>query len=331
MSKEIIKTIDIHTHLLSSDVKFDRIYDKLALMFFGKKMGLDLDKVKQDPYGAYVDALIGNVVSSEHIEKIVLFGVDAKIGLDGVEIDRDMSVCASNDDVLSIYQKHPDIIVPFFSINPNRADALDLIDRYVELGFKGAKFLQNYWAIDLGDDRYKPYFQKLAKLDLPLIVHTGSENSISSVKEYESIKMLEAPLRCGVKVIAAHMALEYSLKNIYKAISNNPKYFNKEYFLLLEMLEIHENLYADISALLTPFRAKALRDLSQREQIHHKLLFGSDFPVPTTTLFSSYDLSLAKRFALSKIQNPFDRYAKSILEYFDATNPIYTNHKKLLD
>jgi hypothetical protein len=56
-----------------------------------------------------VDALIGNVVSSEHVEKIVLFGVDAKIGLDGVEIDRDMSVCASNDDVLSIYQKHPDI------------------------------------------------------------------------------------------------------------------------------------------------------------------------------------------------------------------------------
>ena len=36
-----IKTVDIHSHLLSADVKFDRFYDKLALAFFAKKFDIN--------------------------------------------------------------------------------------------------------------------------------------------------------------------------------------------------------------------------------------------------------------------------------------------------
>jgi predicted TIM-barrel fold metal-dependent hydrolase len=96
------------------------------------------------------------------------------------------------------------------------------------------------------------------------------------------------------------------------------------------MLETHHNLYADISALLTPVRAKVLRDLSSQKQVHHKLLFGTDFPVPFTTVVNSYDLSLKKRFQLSKVKNPHDRYAEAMLEYFDRDNAIFTNHEKIL-
>jgi predicted TIM-barrel fold metal-dependent hydrolase len=325
-----VQTVDMHTHLLSSDVKFDRLYDRVALVLFGKKMGLNLDEAKQNPYQAYINALIGSIKDSQHISQVVLFGVDAKFDEYGKEVDRDISVCASNDDVLKVYEANSDIIIPFFSINPNRKDALDMIDQYVALGFKGAKFLQNYWSVDLNDKKYEPYFQKLAYYNLPLIVHTGSENSIDSTKEYESIRMLQAPLKAGVKVIAAHMALEYSIMDIFKIFSKDNKNFNSEYFMLIEMLKEYDNLYADISALLTPFRAKALRDLSMRKDIHHKLLFATDFPVPMMSIFSSYDLGLSKRLELSKILNPFDRYAKTILEYFKEDSLIYTNYKKIL-
>lgn len=111
-----------------------------------KKLGLEYEKSKIDPYQAYIDALTNSIRDSKHISKVALFGVDSKINYDGNELHRDAAVCATNEDLLDIYNKNKDIIIPFFSINPNREDALDLIDKYSELGFKGAKFLQNYWG-----------------------------------------------------------------------------------------------------------------------------------------------------------------------------------------
>ncbi len=326
-----MQTIDIHAHLLSSEVRFNRIYDRIALKMVGKKMGLDPKKLVAAPYKTYTDALVHGIRSSKHLSHSVLFGVDARVDDKGKVLHKDLTVCATNEDVLKLYQEHPDVIVPFFSINPMRPDALDEIDRYCELGFKGAKFLQNYWGVDTREARYCPYFEKLKEKNIPLIVHIGSESSVHSFKTCETLAMLDQPLHVGVNVIAAHMALNYQMHRPFKAFSKNPKNFNEEYFTLLEMLQHRKNLYADISALLTPVRAKALRHLSQQHEVHDKLLFGTDYPVPFTTIFNTYDLPYKKRFELSKITNPFDRYSATILEYFPAQNPIYDNYKKVLN
>lgn len=326
-----MKTIDIHTHLLSSDVAFDRFYDKLALYFFAKKFGMNPKALSRDPYGEYTRALVESVRGSKHVDKIVLFGVDARVDEVGETMHKDITVCATNEDVAALYRGNEDVIIPFFSINPKRPDALDLIDRYADAGFRGSKFLQNYWGVDTREARYRPYFDKLAQRGLPLIVHVGSESSVHSFKSCESIEMLNQPLEAGVNVICAHMALSYDPLKIWRAFSKNPKHFNDEYYLLLDMLKKYPNLYADISALLTPVRAKVLRHLSQQEEVHHKLLFGTDFPVPFSMVFNSYDLPFSKRFELSREGNPFDRYAKGILEYFPASNPIYSNYAKILE
>jgi predicted TIM-barrel fold metal-dependent hydrolase len=326
-----MRTVDIHTHLLSSDVAFDRFYDRIAIRLFGKKFGIDPKELARDPYRAYVRALTDSVRNSEHVEKVVLFGVDERVDDAGETLHKDITVCASNEDLLAVYEANRDVVVPFFSVNPKRPDALELIDRYVEHGFRGAKFLQNYWGVDTREARYRPYFEKLAEKNLPLIVHVGSESSVHSFKACESIEMLDRPLDAGVNVICAHMALSYEPRRILRAFSKNPKHFNDGYFTLLEMLKRHDNLYADISALLTPVRAKVLRHLSEQRDVHGKLLFGTDFPVPFTTLLNSYDLPWKKRFEISKEANPFDRYSKAILEYFERDSPIYTNYEKVLD
>lgn len=141
-----MKTIDIHTHLLSSDVRFDRFYDKLALHFFAKKFGMNPKALVNNPYGEYTRALVESVRGSQHVEKIVLFGVDARVDEAGETLHKDITVCATNEDVAALYRGNEDVIIPFFSINPKRPDALDLIDRYADAGFAGAKFLQNYWG-----------------------------------------------------------------------------------------------------------------------------------------------------------------------------------------
>jgi uncharacterized protein len=325
-----MKTVDIHTHLLSSDVVFRRFYDRIAVRFFAKKLGIEPKALLRDPYNAYAQALVEGVRCSQHVEKIVLFGVDARVDDGGNELHRDLTVCATNEDLLGLYEQNKDVLIPFFSVNPNRPDALELIDRYVAHGFKGAKFLQNYWGVDTREARYRPYFEKLAAFNLPLIVHVGSESSVHSFKACESIAMLEGPLEAGVTVVCAHMALSYHPLRLFRAFSKNPRHFNAEYFTLLQMLKTYDNLYADISALLTPVRAKVLRHLSEQEDVHHKLLFGTDFPVPFTTLLNSYDLPWKKRLELGRVANPFDRYAGAILEYFGPENPVFTNHKKVL-
>ncbi len=137
--------------------------------------------------------------------------------------------------------------------------------------------------------------------------------------------MLELPLACGVTVIAAHMGLgriNHKLL-IWKNITRNPHDFDDDYFILLDKLKTYTNLYADISAILVPLRARALPHLAQQKAVHDKILFGTDYPVPFTTTLNSYDLSWAVRRKISSITNPFDRYISAILEYFPENSPIY--------
>ena len=327
-----MQTIDMHVHLLNPKVKFDRLFDKIALNF-ADNMGQTPQKLKKDPYGGFLEGLTGSLKSSRFVKKVCLLPVDARVDENGNEIHKDRTICSSSDDVLRVYENYPDLIIPFFSINPLRKNSLELIDRYIQKGCKGAKFLQNYWGVDLNDKRFLPYYKKIRDSDIPLIIHTGSEYCIESFRAFESIKMLKLPLLAGVKVIAAHMGLgniDYKLL-FWKNFSKDPKYFDKEYFELLKLLEKYENLYADISGFLTPIRARALGHLSTQKHIHHKILFGTDYPVPFIIKVNTLDLSSDEKNRLVKIKNPFDRYIETILNYFPKESKIFSNYKKVLE
>ncbi|VAX11468.1 hypothetical protein MNBD_GAMMA26-2529 [hydrothermal vent metagenome] len=327
-----MKTIDIHTHLLNPNVQFDRLFDKIAIRFFASKLGMPADQLKIAPYATYVESMAKAVAESQHVEKICLFGVDSRLDEKGREIDRDKTVCAMTTDVLTVVDDHPDEFIPFMSVNPRRTDGLDLIDEYVGRGCRGAKFLQNYWGVNLNEERFVPYYEKLKAHDIPLIIHIGSEYSIDADARFERTDMLALPLATGLKVIAAHMGLgqiNYKFR-FWRNLSKNPDYFDEDYFILLEMLQRHDNLYADISAILAPMRARALRHLSKQDAVHEKILFGTDYPVPFSIRLNTYDLPADTRKQLNNIANPFDRYVAAMLKYFPEGNPIYGNYQKLL-
>lgn len=327
-----MKTIDIHTHLLNPKVTFDRLFDKVTIRFFAKSLGVDPVQLMGDPYNTYVDSMARAIRESKNVDKVCLFGVDARLDDKGNEIDRDKTVCAMSSDVLAVAEKHPDQFIPFFSINPLRPDALERIDEYLKKGCKGAKFLQNYWGVDLNNERFIPYYEKLKENNIPLIIHIGSEYSIDSFAQFERIEMLNLPLEIGVTIIAAHMGLGRINHKLmfWRNLSKNPSHFDLDYFRLLEMLKKHDNLYADISAILAPLRARALRHLSEQTEVHGKILFGTDYPVPVPIRFNSYDLPKSTRKKIDALTNPFDRNVSAILEYFPEDNPIYSNHTKVL-
>jgi predicted TIM-barrel fold metal-dependent hydrolase len=327
-----MKTIDIHTHLMNPDVRFDRLYDKLTIRFFAKSLGVDPQALMADPYQAYVASMASSIRKSVYLEKACLFGVDSRFDEQGNETHRDKTVCAMTEDAIDVAERYPDQFIPFMSVNPRRQNALDLIDEYAERGCQGAKFLQNYWGVDLNDKRFIPYYEKLVSYGLPLIVHVGSEYTIESDARYEGVDMVDLPLASGVKVIAAHMGLGRVNHKLmpWRNLSRNPIYFDRDYFQLLEKLQQHENLFADISAILAPLRARALRHLADATSVHGKILFGTDFPVPYVVRLNTYDLASKRRKQISCVENPFDRYLSVLFEYFPADSCIYTNHRKVL-
>jgi len=330
-----MQTVDFHAHLLNPDVSFARLYDKVALTLFAHKLGADSSDLLTRKYDAYVEAFINNIRTSKHVKKSVLLPVDSKIDAKGIEIHRDKTVCAQNDDVLKVYQKYPAEIIPFFSINPNRKDALDLIDKYVSLGFKGAKFLQNYWDIDINLPKYRPYFERIKDFNLPIIIHTGSEYSISSNKKFEQIEVAKQAIEIGCKVVLAHFGVNVLMENRAKYLHHNFSFnntkFGKNYLKTLNYLNKYDNVYVDLAAIIALFRAKIVADLALNQtHLHHKILFATDFPVPFSVLFSYHNLSLGTRLEIEQITNPLDRYLAFFRQYFADNSPIYSNWQKLI-
>ncbi|MEW7978871.1 MAG: amidohydrolase family protein [Candidatus Sedimenticola endophacoides] len=254
----MMQTVDIHTHLLSPEVRFERLFDRVAMRLFGKGLGIDPALLARDPYGAYTSALIDSVRGSRQVRRVCLFGVDARVDGRGRELHRDPTVCAATEDVLALHRDHGDCIIPFLSVNPLRPDALDRLDEYIGRGCRGAKFLQNYWGVDLNDERFIPYYERLREAAIPLIIHIGSEYSIESFTAQERVEMLDLPLATGVTCVAAHMGLGRVGHRLrpWRNLSRDPRWFDRDYYRLLELLESHDNLYADISAILAPLRAR---------------------------------------------------------------------------
>lgn len=327
-----LHTVDIHTHLLNPRVAFRRPYDRIAVHAFARSLGADVARLRREPYAAYTATLLTNVRTSRHVARICLFPVDARVDNAGREVDRDPTVCAATEDVLLLYQEHPDAIIPFLSVNPLRPDALERLERYAEAGCVGAKFLQNYWCLDVTERRFAPYFERLRDLRLPLVMHLGSEFTISSCSAQERVGMLRLALECGVIVIAAHMALGDLSHRLawWRNLSRDPRWFDRDYYRLLELLEEWPTLYADVSAMLAPLRTRTLRHLATQQQVRHKLLFGSDYPVPFPVRFNTFDLAWLQRWRLAREPNPLDRYAGVLLEYFPADHPLYTNYRHVL-
>lgn len=328
-----MRTVDTHTHLLNPEVRFDRLFDRVTVRFFAKSLGTTPARLAADPYGTYVKTMMRCVRESHYLDRVCLFPVDARVDARGREQHRDKTVCSRTEDVLAVHRDYPQLTVPFLSVNPLRPDALDRLDAYHARGCRGAKFLQNYWRLDLNQDRLVPYYEKLRDLGIPLVIHLGSEYTIDADPAYEGIDMLRLPLQVGGTVIAAHMALGRICHRVlvWRNLSRKPRDFDADYFALLDLLERHDNLYADLAAILSPLRARALRHLSRQDRIGAKILFATDYPVPFPTLFNSFDLPWRTRRRLARITNPFDRAVEILLRYFPSSHPLYGNHQRVLD
>ena len=217
----------------------------------------------------YVDDLLTELRASRQVRQVVLLGMDGVYGSDGRLEQEHTEFLIGNDYVLATARAHPEDFLPGVSINPMRRDAIDEVQRCAEAGAVLVKVLPNAQHFDPADPKHKPFYRALAESRLPLLSHVGYEFSlIGKDQSVGDPNRLRVPLDEGTTVIAAH-ACSYGL-------------LLREKFLpsLLDLSARYRAFYADVSALTLPNRFRMLRHLRRHPELHDRLLFGTDYPLP---------------------------------------------------
>ena len=266
------KPVDMHVHIVGNGSAGSGCWLRVKgwhrpmAAFMCRQIGLPLSALSGDFDTLYRERLV-KLAEESSLGALVVLAHEQVYEANGQLMQGKGSVYVPNDYVLKLAREHPKFL-PAVSIHPARADALDELERCLEAGAVMMKCLPNCQNIDCNDRRYQKFWERMAEAGLPLLAHTGGEHTVPVIRqEYSDPRVLQLPLECGVKVIAAHCAT--------KSGARDPDYFP----VFVEMAKRFPNLYGDSSAFNVPFRGYPV-PACLREPLSGRVLHGSDFPVP---------------------------------------------------
>ncbi len=295
------RRIDLHVHMVGNGVAGSGGWlrlsggHRLLARFMVRQLGFPSAVLQQDLESIYAAHLL-DLIRDSSFDAVALLAHERVYDPDGTLREDLGSMYVPNDVVLDLAAVHPEFLAGV-SIHPARRDALEELERCLARGAVLMKCLPNCQNIDCSDPRYRPFWERMAEAGLPLLVHTGGENTVPVVAaRLADPKLLRAPLGCGVTVIAAHCATKSGLLD--------PDYFDD----WVRMLAEFPNLFGDISAMVSLNRSAHLRDCL-RPKIRARVLQGSDFPVPVLghRLWLTGSLGWSDFRRWQKIENPLER------------------------
>ncbi len=292
--------MDGHVHLVGNGRKGNGCWIRLAgwhrLMgtMMRRTIGMPVGVDHEDFDEHYVSRLHARVVESS-LDCALLLAQDEVYREDGSKRDFG-SFHVPNTYLFEVCEKHPEFL-PAVSIHPARPDALEELERCLQRGARILKLLPNCHDVDCSRKEYQPFWERMAGAGLPVLAHTGGEMTVPVAnKLYQDPRYLRRPLEIGVKIIAAHGA-------------SRSGFFDEDYLgVLLGMMAEFPHLYADSSALNTPFRSFALRRILECD-FRDRFVHGSDFPVPVGPWYAWWHglLDEEERARAEKIPNLLER------------------------
>ena len=187
-----------------------------------------------------------------------------------------------NTFIFDLVAAHPNLFAPVISINPYRLNALKDLAEGARLGARMVKWLPNAMGIDPSDERCDPFYARMRELNLVLLSHGGEEKAVEAEEDQKlgNPLLLRRALDHGVKVIIAHCAGLGDNEDLDH--EDRKRVANFDLFLRLMSEKKYEGLlFADISAMTQYNRAGyPLRTILAREDLHERLVNGSDYPLP---------------------------------------------------
>lgn len=250
-------------------------------------MGIDPKLTPGDALDREIERLYDrHLLAPGPIERYVLLAFDAYHDDEGRRPppprrrgERGSDIYTSNSLVRAACRRRPDRFLFGASVHPYREDAPACIEEVFAAGACLLKWLPLHQNIDIADPRTRAALRCCARLGLPVLVHYNEEFTLTTQHpEFRPVGPLLAALRelrregAMPTVLVAHVATPVT-----------PLRFRRDFHLFIEALSgefADAPLYADVSALTTLGKIDFLREVVRRQDLHHKLLFGTDFPVP---------------------------------------------------
>ena len=191
-----------------------------------------------------------------------------------------------NEYVFELAERYPDMFVPNISVNPYRPDAISELEKWARRGARIVKWLPNAMGIDPSDPKCDPFYQKMKEHDLILLSHGGEEKAVEAEEDQKlgNPLLLRRALDHGVKVVVAHCAGLGTNEDLDD--TDRKQVDNFDLFLRLMDEKRYEGLvFGEISA-MTQFNrvGKPLHTILAREDLHERLVNGSDYPLPAVNI-----------------------------------------------
>ena len=176
----------------------------------------------------------------------------------------------SNEEIAEAAAQHPDVLVPFGSIDPARGLAgIRAARRLVEQhGIRGFKFHPSIQAFEPDDRRHYPLWAELESLGVPALFHTGQTGIGSGLPGGRGIK-----LRYSDPMLLDDVAADFPGLTIIMAHPSVPWQD-----AAIAVAQHKANVYIDLSG-WSPryFPPQLVR--AANTFLREKVLFGSEYPL----------------------------------------------------
>jgi len=237
----------------------------------------------------YIERLVALARAIEGHGKFLLLAFDKHFNTDGTVNLEKTEFYVPNRYVFELSEEFPDLFVPAMSVNPYRHDAIQALEKWAGRGARYLKWLPNAMGIDPSDPKLVPFYRKMAELDVALLTHVGKEYAVEATGDQAlgNPLFLRRPLDSGVKVIAAHCASLGRSRDLDDP--KQPQVDNFDLFMrLMDEPRYDGLLFGEISSITQSNRLPdVLRELLERPDLHHRLVNGSDYPLPAVNVLVS--------------------------------------------
>jgi len=319
--------LDLHCHVAgvgagnSGCFVSDRLRKSWKVRFYLRSFGVSWKELSEGGDALCGERLARTLAASRHVGRAVVLAMDGAVDADGRLDQARTEFYVPNEFVAALAAHHTNLLFGA-SINPYRPDSLARLDWAATNGARLVKWLPSIQLIDPADERLRPFYQRLAELRLPLLVHTGSEHSFTWANdELADPERLRLPLSLGVTVIAAHAA--------WPGLNKGERDVDR----LARLMSQYPNLYADISSLTQVNKLGALREVLRRPEFRHRLVYGTDFPQINMPIVSPWffplDLRFSQMWRISWIRNPWDRDV-ALKQALGVPAEVFTRAERLL-
>jgi predicted TIM-barrel fold metal-dependent hydrolase len=289
------RLVDYHTHVagLGAGGTGNRVNPKMRTWrhpFHRAKFAVYLSAAGVENLGRadaeFAERLLSLVRHIEPGGKYRLLAFDKNHHRDGTVNAEKTEFYVPNEYVFDLAARHPGLFEPVISVHPYRADAVEALERWARRGGRMVKWLPNAMGIDPSDAACDPFYAKMKELGLALLSHGGEEKAVEAKEDQRlgNPLLLRRALEHGVKTIVAHCASLGENEDLDDP--GRRRVHNFELFMrLMDDRRYDELVFGDISA-MTQFNriGHPLSTVIEREDLHGRLVNGSDYPLPAINL-----------------------------------------------